>query len=56
MENSKKVTKKEYYVMLKEVVENVDEKEKGVYTLKDMTTGEQETLTKEEVLEKIKNI
>ena len=38
------------------IVIGEDEKEKGVYTLKDMTTGEQETLTKEEVLEKIKNI
>ena len=37
------------------IVIGEDEKEKGVYTLKDMTTGEQETLTKEEVLEKIKN-
>ena len=38
------------------IVIGEDEKAKGVYTLKDMTTGEQETLTKEEVLEKIKNI
>ncbi len=38
------------------IVIGEDEKEKGVYTLKDMTTGQQETLTKEEVLEKIKNI